>query len=798
MASFGQASIDPGERWVIFEKRGAYDAAPAYDLYFRSVWASSGLWLAPIGDPETPPQRLLPEGEGPGLLFGAWSPSGDRLLIYRLRGGRLEPGVVELSDRSVWWTGLSADLAITGSVAAWLDENTLALTTYPGGDAPRSLSHFGRVQAEMPPRWAAQRTGREATRTVIDTEGGVATSEVREPSRAVVALDVQRREIVILDEGGIRDWAASPDGRTLAVLKSGPGLPFEPDRLAQLAPLERGRLDLIDRESGQRRAVADRWDVAGNLLRWSPDSDALLVWVRAEGRAWADGELARIEADGRLTVIPRDDLHPLRARGDIDSLVGVKADWMGATPVLYARRGENDRFDWYAMSSAGAPRVLTADLAAPAARLAGVTDDGLLIFADGALWEIGEAGGNRLSASSMSVTEGERPDRMVPVRLRVNAAPRRNWALAEVTADQTLRAIDRVGRTQILGAMEAGRENRVLAAGQGSAVVIGRDHGVETLQLLSGGRSRTLDQLNGGLADLAMSRPIPVRHRNTAGEDATSWLFLPPGRDQAIKGVVVLAYPGAADSGRFITLETTIYGPRAAMLAAEGYAVLSPDIPVTSRGSGSIANFEAGIDLAVDAMQAAYPALPTDRMALLGHSFGGYTTLGVAARSQRFRSYIAWAAPSDMFAAWGEFTPQNRVAPDSGFALRERMGWVEANQGGLAGPPWTDPQAYMDASAFLVADQITAPLLLISGEIDFVTQPQAERMFSALNRTGGRARLITYWGEWHNNISPANILDVYAEITRWLDETLGEPAVTADVRDAPPSVGANPPWRPQP
>ena len=61
---------------------------------------------------------------------------------------------------------------------------------------------------------------------------------------------------------------------------------------------------------------------------------------------------------------------------------------------------------------------------------------------------------------------------------------------------------------------------------------------------------------------------------------------------------------------------------------------------------------------------------------------------------------------------------------------------------------------------------------------------QAERVFSVVNRQGGRARLITYWGEGHVNISPANILDVYDQMLRWLEETLGEVQVATVSSDA--------------
>ncbi|CAN5310190.1 S9 family peptidase [soil metagenome] len=789
MSSFGLASVDPSGRWTVYERRGPYDSAPAYDLIFRSVWLVSELWIAPV-DGKAPPERLLPAGEGPGLLLGDWSPGGDRLLIYRLRDGRLEAGVVTLADRSVWWTGLSPDWAMTGSVAAWLDDRRLGLTVYPGGELAYLLRQPGSVQRVMPGRWATQKAGQAPSRTVIDTVGGVATSEAPEPSRSLVRLDVETQEIVTLAQGRIRDWAASPDARTIAVLKAGPGIPVQPDRVVQIAPLERGRLELIDVASGRRRDLDHMFDVAGQLLRWTAASDALLIWVREDGQTWNEGDLARVTPDGRVTRIPRGDLAALRPGGDIDHLSGVKADWMGETPILYARAGDGARFDWYALAEGGS-RILTAELQAVPSRLSAVTDKGVLMFADGCLGESVEGPVRLLPPDHLALSYALRPNRMVPVRLRINTTPRRSWALAMDGAGRVSR-IDRAGEVTPIGPAGAPGETTVLSSSSGAAVAIERDHGVETLHVAQGGRVRDLDRVNAGFADLALSRPVPIRHLNAAGTPVVSWLFLPPNAGTEIRGVVVLAYPGAIDDGRFVSPESLLYGPRAAMIAAEGFAVLSPEITVSAQGSGAIAGFEADIDRAVDAVALTYPSLPMDRLALLGHSFGGYTTLGIAERSSRYRSYIAWAAPSDMFGAWGEFVPQTRAVPEDGSTLRERMGWVESNQGGISGPPWAATEAYVEASPFLKADRIKAPLLLIGSDMDFVSLSQAERMFSAINRSGGKARLVTYWGEWHENTSPANILDVYDQITGWLDETLGEPPVTAEAEGEPPSAEPRP------
>jgi dipeptidyl aminopeptidase/acylaminoacyl peptidase len=794
MSSFGAASLDPGGRSAVYERRGAYDAAPAFDLDHRSVWTLSELWIAETGG-GTSPERLLPASEGPGLLLGDWSPSGRRLLIYRLRDERFEAGVVEMSDRTVWWTGLTPDAPFTGSTAAWLDDDRLGLTVLPDEGLPWLFRYAGGAQVEIARQWSAQARGREPSRTVVDTRGGAATAQTPARDRSLVLLDVARREVRPLASGLIRDWAASPDGRTIAVLRAGSPVPISPDGVRQFGNSERGLLELIEVSSGRATSLPADLDVAPHLLRWTAASDALLVWVRRDGEPWASGDLARVDRDGALVRIDRHGLDPFPPGGDIDQLAGVRADWVGETPVLYARRRDASRFDWQALAPGESPRALTADLDQPPGRLSAIGDDTALLFASGGLWEVGASRTTRRSAPDVHVSDARTADRMKPVRLRVNAPPRQDWALAIDGAGHL--AVLQTGASPIpLGGTAPSGETTVLSATAEAALVISRDRGRETLRLLAPGEDRELDEVNAGFADLSLSRPVPVPHLDASGRSTTSWLFLPPGRTpEEARGVVVLAYPGAVDDGRFLSPPNLLYGPRAALLASEGYAVLSPSIPVAASGSGSIASFLTDTDLAVDAMWAAWPGLPRDRTALLGHSFGGYFTVAAAGRSTRYQTYIAWAPATDLLGLWGEFTPASRAMPEEGLTLRQQTGWVEANQGGMPGPPWTASERYLEASPYLTANRITQPILLITADRDYVPMSQAERVFSVVNRQGGRARLITYWGEGHVNISPANILDVYDQILRWLDETLSG-GVTAG-----PDAGSRPapiPPRPRP
>jgi dipeptidyl aminopeptidase/acylaminoacyl peptidase len=786
LESFGRASIAPNGAWAVYEKRGPYDTTPRFDFGQRSAWAVMDLWLVDLKRPDARPERLLP-GEGPGLLRGAWSPSGTRLLVQRLRDARFEVGIVTLADRSVRWTGLTPEMPLTGAWAEWVSDDQVALMVRPDGSLPALLRYYGESQARATQAWARTTQGLEPSRTVIETRDGVATAETPDPLQALVLLDLGREEARTLAQGRVADFAVSPDARRIAVIIGGERMAIRPDAVALPEGPTRQRLAVVDLATGEAARPMDGLDVAPQLLRWSEDSHRLLVWARRDGETWTEGQLMQVSDDGAVAV----DRGGLSPGSDADILRGVRADWLDETPVLYARAAGPDRFDWHALPAGGPPRALTSDLSAVPSHLAAVNGETLRLFADGGLWTVDLAGARRLGSAGPPLREPLISDPELVLRLKLNNAPRRDWLAALGPQGESLVVTE--SGTVRLGA-EAGGDARVVAVSPAASLVLDRVELVETLRLRTPDGVYVLDQVNAGLAEVSLSRPVAVAHTDAFGRDTRSWLFLPPGRGPgAIKGLVVQVYPGSVDAGVWSGPFTLTSGVRAVALAGAGYAVLTPSIPVDEPGTTAIDFYVRSVDAAVDAALAAWPDLPRDRIAIMGHSFGGYAALAIATRSTRYQSYIVSSGVSDMFGEWGEFIPATRLMPEDGFMMVNQQAWVEGGQGALSAPPWADPAAYVEQSPYLAADRITAPVLLITADRDFVPMSQSERMFSALYRQGGEARLVTYWGEHHHLWSPANIRDLYSQIFDWLARTLPAPPVVS-----PPPSGDDPMPGPSP
>ena len=779
LESFGRATISPDGRWAVYEKRGPYNTATRFDFGVRSAWTIMDLWLVDLTAPERPPERLL-ENEGLGLQRLSWSPDSRHLLITRLQDDGLEAGVVAVADRSVWWTGLTPEMPRTGATAEWRSAEELMISIRPDRSLPELLAYDSGLQQEMTEAWRRSATGREASRTVIEAVEGRATPERASSAGALTLLNVEDRSRRDLIAGEVVDFALSPDRSAVAVILAEEIAPIRPERIVYLESARRQRLSLIHVKDGRVVRPIPVKDVGEHLLRWSPASAEVLAWMRDDDADWDQGGLYRVGFDGAERVAL-----PGLSTGTIEQVVnGVRADWIGDTPIVYARASEGGRFDWHLAPKGAAPRNLTQTLTVPPVRFSGASGTALRFFADGALWSAEATGLRRLTPSDITVQPAVPADPEIVRRLSVDA-PRREWTPATVSSGESVVFDDEGGMIQ-QGPASGGGPPRILAVSPDATLVLERTGVQETLSLRTGDRAVALDAVNRGKRDVKLVEPVAIDHRGVDGTQTRSWLWLPPGQEEGeVKGVIVDVYPGGTDSLVWWDPLTMTYAVRPGVLAAGGYAVLSASIPGDLEPAVRGETYSRAADLAVDAALAAHPELPADRLALFGHSFGGYAVMEIATRSTRYQSVIASAGIYDWMGSWSEFNAPTRNLTQYGLRDRQPQGFVEQGQGRFGAPPWEATEAYLASSPWLRAEDVTSPVLLLTADLDFVPMRQAEAMFSALYRQGKHVRLITYWGEKHHVWSPANILDKYRQIFGWLDTTLSEPGDVTQPASSP-------------
>ena len=250
------------------------------------------------------------------------------------------------------------------------------------------------------------------------------------------------------------------------------------------------------------------------------------------------------------------------------------------------------------------------------------------------------------------------------------------------------------------------------------------------------------------------------------GVQLTGMLHLPPGYDPQRDGrlpLVIWAYPldygDASTAGQVRgTTErfTRLNASEPVWFVLRGFAVLQnatmPVIgdPETMNDSyvEQITAAAAAHINALDEMGVADPA----RVAVGGHSYGAFMTANLLAHTDLFAAGIARSGA------------YNRSLTPFGFQTERRNFWEATG-------------VYDQVSPFRYADKISAPLLLIHGERDANsgTFPiQSERLFQAIQGTGGTARLVILPHESHGYLARESVLHMLAEQLDWLDRWLTE------------------------
>jgi acetyl esterase/lipase len=223
-----------------------------------------------------------------------------------------------------------------------------------------------------------------------------------------------------------------------------------------------------------------------------------------------------------------------------------------------------------------------------------------------------------------------------------------------------------------------------------------------------------------------------------------SAVLLPPGWREGERLPTVVSFYGGADMSQ----RASRFGGQnvgalpAAVFTTRGYAVLFVDAPLGPDGQPGQPIEElrdAVLPQVYRAAELGYADL--NRVAVVGHSYGGYGTAALVSATNLFRAAVATDGVYDLAGtyAWmgtggGDFN----------------IWWSEKGQGRMGRPLWDDARRYVENSPYFRADRIHTPLLLIHGGADRTCPVQdAEKMFNALRRLGRTAQLAVYEGEGH-------------------------------------------------
>ena len=194
---------------------------------------------------------------------------------------------------------------------------------------------------------------------------------------------------------------------------------------------------------------------------------------------------------------------------------------------------------------------------------------------------------------------------------------------------------------------------------------------------------------------------------------------------------------------------------------SNGYAVLTPDIVYKVNDPGMSA-----VWCLVPAVKAAVGTGVVDpkRIALHGHSWGGYQTSFTVTQTNIFHAAIAGAPLTDMIAMY------NAVYWNTGSANQPIF---ESSQGRFTSGPWDNLEAYQRNSPVYHAKNVQTPLVILHNDKDgAVDWTQGIEYFNTLRRLGKPVVMLQYKGENHGLRKPENMKDYTVRMKEFFDYQL--------------------------
>ena len=194
-----------------------------------------------------------------------------------------------------------------------------------------------------------------------------------------------------------------------------------------------------------------------------------------------------------------------------------------------------------------------------------------------------------------------------------------------------------------------------------------------------------------------------------------------------------------------------------------GYAYVRPDTPYFGVGKKETANNTYPPELRnnlwaiIDTLDK-MALIDRDRLAIGGHSYGGFSTAHAMIHTPFFKAGIA-----------GDSNFNRTLTP---------CGWQNERR-----HLWDARETYIAVSPIIWANRLHGAILMYHGMLDKnvgCNPVNSERMFHALNALGKKAALYMYPYEHHGPITEQTILDMWARWIPWLDTHVKNPEKPKD------------------
>ncbi len=731
-ADLAPMAISPDRKWLAFSIRDNQRARTVDDKAWaltgvRDIFTGTDIYVLNL---ESGAMTNVTGGMHDNFQT-VWSPDSQYLAFISDRDGSnqaklwlwdtLRDKVRKVSDLSVRQLGL----------IEWTsDSRRIIAPVLPEGMSPESYSQELRSGSQQRNDDTNQTPG--STVTVFRSNADSAKRSLSEASgpwslrlfmRDLAVINIADGKTTILVHGRVAGYSISPDGSRIAY--SIPKRFENPGSQQTLFDLFTATLDGVRKQL----LVADaRLDYDGASFTWSPDSKRLAYYAfREHGLETDTADYYLVGAEGAN----------LR---DVTESVPQQTVPAKSTTPLWDATGEHIYF-----------------------------------IRNGALWMAGD----RMDARQVAIVHGRQILKLIshsqtsvwtsqPGSIVVVTRDPHNkqdgFYRVELTTGQSTKLLE---QGQCYACVNMDQQFEVTSDGK-NMVYFAEDAQHDTDLWLSDSTfsvPRRLTHLNPQFDNYKMGSPRLVSWLSDDGEPLHGALLLPSSYTEGKRyPLVVWVYGGTNRSDRFDHFGFEGQGPfNLQLLATRGYAVLLPDAPqhLGTPMLDLLKTVMPGVNRVIE-MGIADP----ERLGVMGHSYGGYSTLCLITQTRRFRAALESGGEADLVSGYGEMDDRGAaygIAND------------EEGQGEMGATPWQYRDRYIENSPIFYLDRVDTPLLIIHGSEDTAIRPfLGDEVFVDLRRLGKEVEYAKYADEEHSPLgwSYANQLDFCSRMIAWFNSHL--------------------------
>jgi dipeptidyl aminopeptidase/acylaminoacyl peptidase len=257
-----------------------------------------------------------------------------------------------------------------------------------------------------------------------------------------------------------------------------------------------------------------------------------------------------------------------------------------------------------------------------------------------------------------------------------------------------------------------------------------------------------------------------IDYTSAKGDKLQGALYLPANYEEGKSYPTIVYIYEKLSQGLNGFTSLTANGFNKALYTSQGYAVLMPDIVYKMNDPGMSA-----VWCVLPALEAAAKTGVVDKtkVAIHGHSWGGYQTAFLVTQTDAFKAAVAGAPLTNMISMYSSIYWNTGSANQPIF---------ESSQGRFTTGYWDNVEAYTRNSPVYHAKNVKTPLIILHNDKDgAVDWNQGIEYYNTLRRLGKSVVMLQYKGENHGLAKLENRKDYTVRMLEFFDHHLkGKPA----------------------